>query len=167
MIVRSCENRDVESISDIYNYFVRNSIATFEESPVSRDEMNARVSSRIKDFPWLVCSVDDQVVGYAYAGLWLGRSAYRYSAEVTVYVKAGESRKGYGRSLYTELLQRLAGKYHAIIAGISLPNESSVGLHERLGFEKIAHFREVGRKFDKWIDVGYWQKILSFPEDAR
>lgn len=161
MIVRACEQRDVDGICDIYNYYVENTIITFEEVPVTQGEMADRISAGMRNFPWLVCDAGDRVVGYAYAGRWHGRSAYRYSAEVTVYVRHGEGGKGYGQALYANLLKSLAGKYHAIVAGISLPNEGSVRLHEKFGFRKVAHFSEVGRKFDRWVDVGYWQKLVQ------
>lgn len=160
MIVRACEQRDVDSICDIYNYYIENTIITFEEVPVTQREIADRISACTQSLPWLVCETGDTIVGYAYATRWHGRSAYRYSVEVTVYVRHGEDGKGYGQALYTKLLQLLAGKYHAIVAGISLPNESSVRLHEKFGFRKVAHFSEVGRKFDRWVDVGYWQKVL-------
>ena len=161
MKIRACVREDVGAICAIYNHYVDNSIITFEEAPVSTGEMTDRIRSCTQTNPWLVCEVDDQVVGYAYASKWHGRSAYRYSAEVTVYVRHDRHGHGYGRALYAGLLELLAGKYHAIIAGISLPNEGSVRLHEKFGFRKVAHFSEVGRKFDRWVDVGYWQKILD------
>lgn len=167
MIVRACEQRDVDAICEIYNYYIENTIITFEEAPVTRREMAGRISACMRDFPWLVCESDSRVAGYAYATRWHGRVGYRYSVEVTVYVRRGESGKGYGQALYAKLLQLLAGKYHAIVAGISLPNEGSVRLHEKFGFRKVAHFSEVGRKFDRWVDVGYWQKVLDDGPVAR
>lgn len=167
MIVRACEQRDVGTICDIYNYYVENTIITFEEVPVTAREMAGRISACMQNLPWLVCEADDQVVGYAYASRWHGRSAYRHSVEVTVYVRHGKGGRGYGRALYAELLQLLAGDYHVIVAGISLPNEGSVRLHEKFGFRKVAHFSEVGRKFDRWVDVGYWQKIVQDEQSAQ
>ena len=161
MIVRACEHRDIGAICDIYNYYVENTIITFEEARVTPTEMAARIAACTSELPWLVCEADDQVVGYAYATRWHGRSAYRFSAEVTVYIRNGEGGKGFGQALYEKLLQVLAGRYHVIVAGISLPNEGSVRLHEKFGFRKVAHFSEVGRKFDRWVDVGYWQKIVD------
>lgn len=156
-----CEPGDVPAICDIYNHYVDTSIITLEEAPVSVDEMTSRVTSCMQSFPWLVCEAGDRIVGYAYANRWHGRSGYRYSVEVTVYVRQGEGRKGYGQALYAELFRMLAGRYHAVVAGVSLPNEGSVRLHEKFGFRKVAHFPEVGRKFDRWVDVGYWQKDLD------
>jgi phosphinothricin acetyltransferase len=112
--------------------------------------------------PWLVAEQNRQVVGYAYAGKWHGRSAYRFTAESTVYLHEQFVGCGLGRELYEALLLELRSKsVHAVIGGIALPNPASVALHEKLGFEKAAHYREVGFKFGRWIDVGYWQKMLS------
>ncbi|HEX8606942.1 MAG TPA: GNAT family N-acetyltransferase [Pseudoduganella sp.] len=113
--------------------------------------------------PWLVLETAGGVVaGYAYATRWRVRHAYRFSVETTVYLAHDSTGKGYGTALYTALLQRLreAG-CHLAIGGIALPNEASVALHERLGYRKVAHFGEVGRKFDRWIDVGYWELKLQ------
>src|SRR5262249_46335457 len=111
--------------------------------------------------PWLVACVDGRVVGYAYAAPWKTRSAYRYSVESTIYIEPGQSRRGYGRPLYESLIADLRGRgFHSVIGGISLPNEASVALHERVGFRAAGVLREVGRKFDRWIDVGYWVLVL-------
>ncbi len=101
------------------------------------------------------------VVGWAYATAWKARSAYRFSVETTVYVAASHQGRGIGAALYGALLGDLRGReLHSAVGGIALPNPASVALHEKLGFKKIAHFAEVGRKFDRWVDVGYWQLIL-------
>jgi len=105
--------------------------------------------------------VDGTLVGYAYASKWHQRSAYRYCVESSVYLKHTERGCGYGTALYQELLRRITGNNcHVVIGGVALPNPASVRLHEKLGFTQAAHYREVGRKFGKWIDVAYWQKIL-------
>lgn len=160
MEIRACEKKDINCICDIYNYYIKYTVITFEESLVSREDMAHRVSTYMQHFPWLVCEVDGEVVGYAYATKWQARSAYKNSVEVTVYVKHGKIGQGYGQGLYKKLLQSLSGNCHAIIAGIALPNEDSIRLHEKFGFEKVAHFKEVGQKFGRWIDVGYWQKVV-------
>jgi phosphinothricin acetyltransferase len=121
------------------------------------------MASRVREvidagLPWVVAEVNDRVVGYAYASKWKGRCAYRFSVESSVYVATDHTGQGIGSKLYDALLDRLrAGKTHVVIGGIALPNEGSVALHERLGFRKVAHFNEVGFKFERWIDVGYWQ----------
>jgi phosphinothricin acetyltransferase len=111
--------------------------------------------------PWLVLEQTSEIVGYAYATPWKARSAYRYSAESSVYLAPASTGKGFGKQLYQALLAELRGAgLHAINAGIALPNPASVALHEALGFQACAVFREVGYKFERWVDVGYWQLFL-------
>jgi phosphinothricin acetyltransferase len=160
--IRPARPEDAEGLAGVYNHYIEHSIATFEEQPVSRDEIWRRIEEvRAASLPWLVAEQRGAVVGYAYATGWRRRPAYRYSVEVTVYVAPEESGRGIGSRLYEVLLDelRVAG-LHSAIGGISLPNDASVALHEKLGFEKVAHFEEVGFKFDRWIDVGYWQLIF-------
>jgi L-amino acid N-acyltransferase YncA len=162
MGIRACEEKDISSICEIYNFYIKNTVITFEETPLSELEMLVRVQSYTQRYPWLVCEVEDEIVGYAYASKWKERSAYKNTVETTVYLKNGHSRKGLGRQLYSALLLELEKiSVHIVLGCIALPNESSVGLHEYFGFEKVAHFPEVGLKFEKWIDVGYWQKKLN------
>ena len=112
--------------------------------------------------PWLVADDRGQVTGYAYAGKWKGRCAYRFSVESGIYLDPACTGRGIGAALYRALLARLAPLgVRVVIAGISLPNPASVALHERLGFEPAGRFREVGFKFGRWIDVGYWQAVLG------
>ena len=104
---------------------------------------------------------EGQVVGYAYASRWKSRCAYRYSVETTVYLSSAATGKGFGSLLYEHLIAELRQRsIHSLIGGIALPNNASVSLHEKLGFEKVAHFKEVGWKFNQWIDVGYWELII-------
>jgi L-amino acid N-acyltransferase YncA len=111
---------------------------------------------------WYVFALDGEVVGYAYASPWRTRCAYRLSVESTVYVSVEHPRKGIGAQLYRALLDDLRARgIHVIIGGIAQPNAASVALHERLGFEKVAHFKQVGRKFAQWIDVGYWELLTN------
>lgn len=160
MKIRTAKPEDAASIVEIYNFYVENSIATFEVEAVSKSEMRRRVSEILENYPFLVCEENGVLLGYAFAARYKSRAAYRHSVEISVYVKNGTERKGVGSILYEHLFAELKAKpVHAIIAGISLPNERSVRLHEKFGFEKVAHFREVGFKFGRWIDVGYWEKI--------
>ncbi|HWV15632.1 MAG TPA: arsinothricin resistance N-acetyltransferase ArsN1 family B [Cellvibrio sp.] len=159
MNIRACEIKDIPSLCEIYNHYIEETVITFEEKAVTTEEMSRRVNSIQQSFPWLVCVRDNEVVGYAYASTWKERSAYRHTVEVTVYVKHSGVGKGVGKALYQALLELLKpADYHILLACIALPNEASVGLHEYFGFKKIAHFAEVGRKFNRWLDVGYWQK---------
>jgi len=163
MKIRLCENKDVKNICAIYNYYIENTIISFEQSPLSIAEMENRIQSYSQQFPWLVYELGGQVIAYAYATQWQQRSAYKNTLETTIYVKQGEHGKGYGHALYSTLLHTLSGRCHALIAGIALPNDASIRLHETLGFEKVAHFKEVGQKFGRWIDVAYWQKLYQSP----
>jgi len=123
--------------------------------------MAERIADIQRTHVWHVACIDDAVVGYAYAGPWRTRAAYRFAVETTVYLAPDRARQGLGRALYTRLLADLRDMgFHCAMGGIALPNEASVALHEAMGFVKVAHFREVGRKLDRWIDVAYWQRAL-------
>ncbi|HEY0942071.1 MAG TPA: arsinothricin resistance N-acetyltransferase ArsN1 family B [Steroidobacter sp.] len=153
---------DAEQIAEIYNYYVLTSTITFEEEPVAPAEMTQRISEiQATPLPWLVATRDHRVTGFAYAHKWKARAAYRYSTEVTVYVRTGLGNSGTGSRLYARLFAALkAVGAHAVIGGVALPNEASLRLHQKFGFEKVAHFKEVGFKFNRWIDVTYWQLTL-------
>jgi phosphinothricin acetyltransferase len=160
--IRSAEPADCEAIARIYNHYVRNTVITFEESDVPAPDMVARLEEvRDTGLPWLVVEDPEGIAGYAYAGKWKGRCAYRYSVETTIYLEPSRVGRGLGVHLYGALLEETrAVSLHAVIGGIALPNPASIRLHEKMGFEKVAHFREVGFKFNRWIDVGYWQRTL-------
>lgn len=163
MLIRSANDSDAGAIAAIYNHYVANTVVTFEVDEVSSDEMGRRLREKQADsFPWLVAETGNQVVGFAYAGSWHARKAYCFSAETTVYLSPDHSGQGIGSDLYRTLIDSLSAntEIHTLIGGIALPNDASVALHEKFGFEKAAHYREVGFKFDRWIDVGYWQRML-------
>ncbi len=129
--------------------------------------MAARVADCTQRYPWLVCEREGQVVGYAYANLWKQRAAYRHSAELTVYVREGCTGQGHGKALYTALIAAMRQTdTHVLLGCIALPNEDSVRLHEALGFQQVGHFTQVGRKFERWLDVGYWQLTLPHPPSS-
>lgn len=160
--IRIAAASDAERIAEIYNHYVANTVVTFEEEPIAGDEMRRRMDDVFaSSLPWLVAQSGGRIAGYAYATKWKARSAYRFSVETTVYLAAGLARKGLGSRLYEELFRLLKAKgIHAAIGGIALPNDGSVALHEKFGMRKVAHFEEVGFKFGKWVDVGYWERIL-------
>ncbi|MEL6686712.1 MAG: N-acetyltransferase family protein [Pseudomonadota bacterium] len=162
-MVRDATTDDGAAIAAIYNAYIRTSTATFEEEPVEAAIMASRISSTLSDgYDWLVAEDDGQLIGYAYSSRWMARPAYRFTVEVSVYVAETAHSKGVGRALYDALFERLRAKnYHTVIGIITLPNPASVHLHESYGLTKVAHYREVGRKFDQWIDVGQWQGMLS------
>ncbi|MBL9215237.1 MAG: N-acetyltransferase [Opitutaceae bacterium] len=160
-MIRAATTADAAAIAAIYNHYVENTVVTFEEEPIGRREMARRIREISARLPFLVAVEDREVVGYTYANSWKTRSAYRYSVESTVYLGPAHVGRGWGTQLYTILLAELRQRgCHAVIGGVSLPNAASVALHEKMGFAKVAHFPEVGRKFGRWIDVGYWTVVL-------
>jgi phosphinothricin acetyltransferase len=162
IMIRSAATRDAEAICGIYNPHIRGTIVSFEEIEVPIPEMAERIIGVTQSFPWLVGEQNGAILGYAYAGTFSERSAYRHSVFSTIYVHEKAQRKGIGTILYSALLERLraAPHVHAVLGGIALPNAASVALHEKCGFKKVAHLSEVGFKFGRWIDVGYWQIAL-------
>ena len=161
-MIRKVTIEDAQAIADIYNYYVKNSIATIEEKTVSSYFFVDAINSLTQKYPWFVYETDGEVLGYAHAGLWKSRTGFRKSAELTVYLKSDVTQKGIGTLLYEKVINEVKKlDIHVIIGGISLPNEASVRLHEKFGFVKTAHFKEVGYKFNKWVDVGYWQLTLN------
>lgn len=160
-VIRCATVADAADVQAIYGPVVAHTAISFEEEPPPVPEMGRRIAATLPDYPYLVAERDGRVAGYAYAGQHRTRSAYRWSVDVTVYVADGARRAGVGRALYTVLLADLAGRgFHAAFAGIALPNEGSVGLHESMGFTPLGIYREVGRKFGQWHDVGWWQRLL-------
>jgi L-amino acid N-acyltransferase YncA len=140
---------------------VEHTAISFEETPPSVTEMAARIEATMQDYPYLVAELDGQVAGYTYASQHRTRAAYRTSVDVTVYIAEGARRSGVGRALYGKLLPTLAKRgFHAAFAGIALPNEGSIALHESMGFTPLGIYHEVGRKFGNWHDVGWWQRLL-------
>lgn len=161
--LRPAEASDAAAITDIYNPFIANTCITFEVEPILPQEMARRITeTQAARLPWLVAEVEGKVIGYAYASSWKGRCAYGGSVEATIYLDPSVTGKGVGRRLYSALIDELRQRpLHTVVGGIALPNAASIALHEALGFEKVAQFREIGYKQDRWIDVGYWQLLLG------
>ncbi|MDR2535552.1 MAG: GNAT family N-acetyltransferase [Treponema sp.] len=160
-MIRFVKTGDASAICAIYNHYIKHTVITFEEIPVSPEEMESRIQNISASYPWLVWEEEKSVLGYAYINKWKDRSAYNFSVEDSVYLKQGCEKQGIGRKLLTGLLEEARNaKVHAIVAGICIPNEPSVSLHEKLGFKKAAHFEQVGFKFNQWLDVGYWELLL-------
>ena len=161
-MIRAVQLKDADAISSIYNYYIESSNITFEEDPLSVEDMKRRIENITSKFPFLVYEARGEIIGYAYANTWKSRSAYRYSVESTIYLKHGLSRKGIGAMLYTDLINELKSLgIHSVIGGIAIPNPGSIRLHEKLGFTKLGQFHEVGYKNKEWIDVGYWELLLK------
>jgi phosphinothricin acetyltransferase len=149
------------AICGIYNYYVKHTVISFEENPISMKEMESRILDISSVYPWLVLEEAGDLIGYAYVNKWKERTAYGFSVEQSIYLKQGHEGKGLGTTLLTRLLEEVKKtNIHAVIAGITLPNERSVALHEKAGFTKIAQFKEIGFKLNQWLDVGYWELLL-------
>jgi phosphinothricin acetyltransferase len=160
-MLRTVRPDDAPCIAEIYNHYILNSPATFEEVPVGPDEMRHRILETTRAYPWLVCEEDGKLLGYCYGRKSRERVAYRYSVEVSVYLHPSAVGKGRGSILFDALLTELRNRqFHCAIGGVALPNDASVALLLKFGFRQVAHFREVGYKFGQWIDVGYWQLLL-------
>ncbi|MDR3312429.1 MAG: GNAT family N-acetyltransferase [Spirochaetaceae bacterium] len=161
-LIRPVTMDDAEAIRSIYNYYIERTPISFEEMPVTRREMAERIRSVTASFPWYACEEAGEILAYAYMHPFRERSAYRFTLEDSIYVRHDAFRRGFGRTLLARLLADLAGKdIHSVIAAITIPNEPSVVLHQAFGFKKIGHLREVGYKFDRWIDVGYWEYLTG------
>jgi phosphinothricin acetyltransferase len=161
MSIRPARLDDFAVIAAITNHYIATTAIHFGYEPVSADEL-AMVWNAHQEFPWLVIEADDVVVGYAKAGVWRARAAYRWTAEVGLYIAPEACGRGLGRKLYTALLAELARReFRSAVAGITLPNDPSVALHRALGFDEVGIVREAGFKHERWHDVGFWQKSLG------
>ncbi|PAJ72925.1 phosphinothricin acetyltransferase [Pseudoalteromonas sp. NBT06-2] len=163
-MIRPVQQNDIDAITHIYNHYILNTYITFETEQLSVEDMRVRiVNIQADNLPWLVARNENStVVGYAYANKWNGRCAYKHSVEVTVYLEQNIKSEGWGTKLYTQLISKLKNKgIHSLIGGIALPNPASIALHEKFGMKQVAHFEEIGFKFDKWVDVGYWQCLIN------
>jgi L-amino acid N-acyltransferase YncA len=162
--IRLATEDDAAQILEIYTPFCRDSVVSFETEPPSLEEMRRRIAKTLPSFPWLVCDEASLVLGYAYGSKHRERAAYVWSADVSVYVREGRRRGGFGRALYTSLLAllRLQGYYNAL-AGVTLPNPGSEGLHRAMGFQPVGVYRNIGHKCGGWHDVAWSQLALRDP----
>jgi phosphinothricin acetyltransferase len=159
--IRTVRPDDAYGIAEIYRPIVETTTISFEEVAPGEREIAQRIAHVTQAYPWLVAECDGRLAGYAYASRHRDRAAYRYSVDVSVYVAAGARRSGIASKLYAGLfadLTRLG--FHRAFAGVALPNDASIALHERFGFEPVGVYKEVGWKFGRWLDVAWWQKAL-------
>jgi len=161
--IRAALATDADAIATIYNHYILNSVATFEEQAIAPEQIQQRQSEiQSHALPWLLLEQDGQLKGYCYASPWNKRASYRDSVETTIYLSPQAVGLGLGHRLYHALFSMLRDQNkHVAIAGITLPNDASVALHEKMGMKKVAHFEQVGNKFGQWLDVGYWQVLLT------
>jgi phosphinothricin acetyltransferase len=161
-MIRPVQLADAQALADLYNPYIRDTTITFEEEPVTAEEMASRIEKVTAAYPWLVWEEAGRVLGYAYSSVWRARAAYRHSTETAIYLALDQRGQGRGAVLYRALLDELRQRgFHLVLGGLALPNEASVRLHEALGFRKAGHIREAGRKFGRWIDVGFWELLLK------
>jgi L-amino acid N-acyltransferase YncA len=154
--------RDAAACAAIYAPYVENGATSFEEEAPEASPFGERIAQALASYPWLVVEREGEVVGFSYACPHRYRPAYRWAVEVSVYVAAAEQGKGLGRAVYAELFERLRKqRFHVACAGITLPNEASVALHESLGFAPVGVYRRIGWKDGAWRDVGWWQLELQ------
>lgn len=160
--IRPAALQDCPAMQGIYSYYVQNTVITFELEPPPPAEFERRFTAFSAQFPWLVCELDGEIAGYAYAHKFHERSAYGWAAECTVYVKDGMHRRGIGRSLYACLLGilKLQG-YQTAIGIICVPNENSEALHKYFGFSKQSEIKNVGYKLGKWRDVAWYSAPIG------
>ena len=164
--IRAATAADADAIAAVYRPYVADTVISFETEPPDGAEIANRMAAAPR-LPWLVAERAGRITGYAYASAHRARAAYRWSADVSVYLDAGERGQGTGRALYARLLEtvRELGYVNAY-AGITLPNPASVGLHEAMGFRPVGVYRNVGHKSGRWYDVGWWQLTLADPPPA-
>lgn len=166
--VRSATDADAQMGAAIYAPYVTDTAITFETHPPSTDEMARRITSAVRTHAWLVLEdgAEGPVVGYAYGSGFKSRDAYRWACEVSVYLAAGSRGRGGGRASYETLFARLADRgFRTAIAGMTVPNEASAGLHRTLGFALVGTYRRIGWKHGAWHDVAWLQKTIATGQD--
>ncbi|TCC58840.1 N-acetyltransferase family protein [Kribbella pittospori] len=170
--IRDASELDGPACAAIYTPYVTDTAITFETEPPTAADMADRIAKTQETHAWVVLEDEGRVVGYAYASQMKPRAAYRWSCALSVYIEPGRRRTGGGRALYEALFERLAERgFRTAVAGTTLPNEASVGLHTALGFETVGTYRKIGWKLGAWHDVHYWQRPLAVlpdpPEETR
>jgi L-amino acid N-acyltransferase YncA len=160
-MIRNVHINDAQQLLDIYNYYVINTVVTFDLEALLLDVFKEKIITISSDYPFIVYEENNEILGYAYGSKFRPKSAYNNTIESTVYLKHGEQGKQIGSKLYSELLSKLKlQNVHVVLGVLTLPNDASVKLHEKFGFIQVAHLKEVGLKFGNWQDVGFWQLTL-------
>ena len=161
-MIRDFQPQDLSQIVSIFNHYVENEACTFQLIPFTDEDMVKKIDLIQKHYPFLVIEENQEVLGFAYGSRWREKQAYDLSVETTIYLQPYLKGKGIGSRLYKSLIDNLKSRgYHLLVACLTLPNPASVKLHQRLGFQEVGEFTHAGRKFDRWHNVSYWQKLLT------
>lgn len=167
--IRDAKISDANRLLEIYSYYVEETAISFEYETPSLEEFCGRIEKTLKKYPYLVVEEDGRIMGYAYAGAFVGRAAYDWSCELTIYLDKDAKGCGYGRLLYEEMEKRLKDlgytNMYACIGWVDVEdeylNQNSASFHEHMGFQKVGHFTKCGRKFDRWYDMIWMEKIIG------
>ena len=160
-MIRKVELQDARPLTDIYNYYIAHSTATFDITPLGEEEMRKRIVNISTRYPYFVYENEGKITGYCYAHPWKERAAYCKTLETTIYLASEAKGKGLGTRLMDRLIDECRNRgYHVLIACITAENEESCQFHERLGFKKVSHFEQVGQKFGRWLDVADYELML-------
>jgi L-amino acid N-acyltransferase YncA len=163
-LIREGTLEDAHACADIYAPYVTDTVATFELEPPGAEEIARRINA---SHAWLVAEVDGLVVGYAYGSTHRERAAYRWAADVAIYVAPSHHRRGLGRALYAALFEVMRGRgLRVLCAGVTQPNPASDGLHRAMGFDDVGVFRRIGWKHGAWRDVRWYQLDLAPDDDS-
>ncbi|MDA9069379.1 GNAT family N-acetyltransferase [Algibacter sp.] len=161
-MIRPVHINDAQELLEMYNYYVINTTVNFDIEPLSLKTFTDKLNIITADYPFIVLEENNEILGYAYGSRFRPRAAYNYVAESTVYVKHTAHGKQIGSKLYTELIRLLKETdLHTVLGVLTIPNEASIKLHEKFGFEQVANLKEVGLKFGEWQNVGIWQLKLD------
>jgi len=161
-LIRVAEERDARAIAGIYAPAITDAVISFELTPPDAQEMLRRIVAIQRQYPWLVYEESKTVLGYVYASVHNERLAYRWSVDVTAYIRHDAHRRGIGSALYTALFEILVLQgYRTACAGITLPNTASVQMHAAMGFTEVGVYHDVGYKFGKWNEVGWYERSLA------
>jgi L-amino acid N-acyltransferase YncA len=161
-VLRLATHTDAKGILEVYAPFITGTSLTFETEVPTREAFAERIRSYGRHWPWLVCEMEGNIIGYAYGARYRERKGYQWCVESSVYIKEDHQKSGIGTALYTALFDLLKQQgYRNVYAVINLPNDSSVSFHEKMGFEHFATYFKVGYKLGKWKDVGWWQLVIN------
>ena len=161
MQIRQATEDDAARIAEIYNWYIRHTITAFETEVVSLQDMTHRMQEKLSTHDWLVGEVNQAICGYAYYGPFRPRAAYQHTVESTIYLAQESIGHGFGKALYTQLLESVRNRgFREVVGVIALPNPQSIALHRKVGFAEVGVLKNVGYKFGRYIDVGIWQRSV-------